>query len=57
MIVFEENNPDILEDIILKSRQYGREKMKKAFSIINKKNTDNPKKTYEYVVGILEGME
>ena len=56
-IVFEENNPDILEDIILKSRQYGREKMKKAFSIINKKNTDNPKKTYEYIIGILRGMK
>ena len=56
-IVFEENNPDTIEDIILKTKQYGREKMKKAFNIIKKKNTDNPKKTYEYVIGILEGME
>ena len=56
-IVFEENNPDTIEGIILKTKQYGREKMKKAFNIIKQKNTDNPKKTYEYVVGILEGME
>lgn len=57
MIVFEENNPDTIEGIILKTKQYGGEKIEKAFNIIKRKNTDNPKKTYEYVVGILEGIE
>jgi len=31
--------------------------MEKAFNIIKRKNTDNPKKTYEYAVGILEGIQ
>jgi len=53
-IVFEENNPVVIEDIILKTRQYGAEKIKKAFDIVALKNTDNPKKSYGYVVGIIE---
>lgn len=53
-IVFEENNPAVVEDIILKTRQYGDEKIKKAFDIVVQKNTDNPKKSYGYVVGIIE---
>ncbi|MBU1086722.1 MAG: hypothetical protein KKD05_04305 [Candidatus Omnitrophica bacterium] len=53
-IVFEDYNPATIEDIILKTKQYGPKKIKKAFAIIAQKNTDNPKKTYVYVVGILE---
>ena len=53
-IIFEENNPQIVEDIILKTKQYGEEKIKKAFDIVALKNTDNPKKSYGYVVGIIE---
>lgn len=53
-VVFEENNPQIIEDIILKTRHYSEEKIKKAFDIVALKNTDNPKKSYAYVVGILE---
>jgi len=53
-IVFEENNPQIIEDIILKTKQYGEERIKKAFDIVALKNTDNPKKSYAYVVGIIE---
>lgn len=53
-IIFEENNPQIIEDIILKTKQYGEEKIKKAFDIVALKNTDNPKKSYAYVVGIIE---
>ncbi len=53
-IVFEENNPAVVEDIILKTRQYGEQKIKMAFDIVALKNTDNPKKSYGYVVGIIE---
>jgi HKD family nuclease len=56
-IVFEENNPAVIEDIILKTRQYGEGKIKKAFDIVAQKNTDNPKKSYAYVVGIIEKKE
>lgn len=55
-IVFEENNPEVIADIILKTREYGEEKVKKAFVIIAWKNIDNPKRTYSYVAGIIERM-
>ncbi len=53
-IVFEENNPEAIADIILKINQYGAKKVKKAFDIIARKNIDNPKRTYSYVAGIIE---
>jgi len=53
-IVFEENNPDVVEDIILKTSKYGEAKIKKAFGIVAQKSIDNPKRSYVYVVGILE---
>ena len=56
-IVFEENNPEVIADIILKTKEYGEEKVKKAFDIIAWKNIDNPKRTYSYVVGIIERMQ
>jgi len=55
-IVFEENNPEVIADIILKTSQYGKKKVKKAFGIVAWKNIDNPKRTYSYVVGIIERM-
>jgi len=55
-IVFEENNPEAIEDIILKAKQYGWKRIKKAFAIASRKNIDNPKRTYNYVVGIIERM-
>ncbi|MFH1094531.1 MAG: phospholipase D-like domain-containing protein, partial [Candidatus Omnitrophota bacterium] len=53
-IVFEAYNPQVIEDIIIKEKEYGKTTLKKAFNIVAQKNTDNPKKTYGYVVGILE---
>ncbi len=55
-IVFEENNPEVIEDIILKTKQYGEKKVKKAFGIAAQKNPDNPKRVYSYVVGIMENL-
>jgi hypothetical protein len=56
-IVFEENNPVVIEDIILKTKQYGEKKIKKAFDIVALKNIDNPKRSYGYAVGIIEKAE
>lgn len=56
-IVFEENNPETVEDIILKANQYGWKRIRKAFAIVSRKNIDNPKRTYNYVVGIIERMQ
>jgi len=53
-IVFEENSPEVIEDIILKRKEYGKEKVKKAFDIVARKSIDNPKRKYNYVVGIIE---
>jgi len=53
-IVFEENSPEVIEDIILKTKEYGKEKVKKAFDIVARKSIDNPKRKYSYVVGIIE---
>ncbi len=56
-IVFEENNPQVVEDIILKAKQYGWKTIKKAFAIVSRKNIDNPKRGYSYVVGTIERMQ
>jgi hypothetical protein len=56
-IVFEENNPEAVEDIILKANQYGWKMIKKAFAIVSRKNIDNPKRGYGYVVGTIERMQ
>ena len=53
-LVFKEYNPQIREDVILKTKQYGSKKIKEVFSIVAKKNIDNPKRKYSYVVGVLE---
>ena len=53
-IVLEENDPDVLEDILHLTNEYGQEKMTRAFHIVSLKGLDNPKRTYRYVVGILQ---
>lgn len=55
-IVFEENNLEVAEDIILKIKEYGEGKVKEAFGIVAKKNPDNPKRTYSYTLGIIERL-
>lgn len=56
-IIFEENNPEVIEDIILKAKQYGEKKVKRAFYLISQKSIDNPKRSYGYVVGIMENLK
>jgi len=53
-IVFEENDPEIIEDIIKAINTYGEKKVKTAFGIAVRKRVDNPKRTYLYVKGIIE---
>lgn len=52
-IVFEENAPEIVEDIIKETDRVGIDKVNKAFDIVAKKNIDNPKRCYQYVKGVL----
>jgi len=53
-IIYEDNDTQIIEDIILKMSTYGEGRVAKAFSKISKKAPDNPKRSYKYVVGILQ---
>ena len=53
-IVFRENDPQVVEGILLKTKQYGKAAVKKAFAIVAQKNIDNPKRKYSYVKGIIE---
>ncbi len=56
-IVFEENNPEVIEDIILKTKQYGEKEIKRVFDAVSQKNIDNPKRTYIYVTRIIGRTE
>jgi len=55
-IVSKENDSEVVEDIIVKTNEYGTVKVKKAFAIVAQKRIDNPKRQYNYVVGILRGI-
>ena len=52
-IVFEENNPEVIEDIILKTKEYGEKEIKRVFGEVARKNIDNPKRNYVYVTRIM----
>jgi len=53
-IVYKENDIQVIEDIIKKTAMYGEDKINRAFTIVSKKAPDNPKRSYKYVVGILQ---
>jgi hypothetical protein len=56
-IVFEENSPEVVEDIILKTKEYGEKEIKRVFGEVSRKNVDNPKRNYLYVTRILGRTE
>ena len=53
-IVFEENDPQVIEDIINRMDTFGEREVKMAFDIVAKKRPDTPKKCYLYVKGIID---
>ena len=55
-LVFEENSPVTIKDLLERIKIYGDDKVKRAFDIVERKNIDNPKRNYGYVVGILRRM-
>ena len=56
-IVFKENDPQVVEDILITIKVAGEEPVKKAFSVVAKKRTDNAKRCYAYVKGILANLQ
>ena len=53
-IIYKGNDIQAIEDIINKIKEYGVTKVDRAFQIVSQMTPDNPKRIYEYVVGILE---
>ena len=56
-IVFRENDPQDVEEIIIAMRVQGEKIVEEAFAIVAKKNIDNPKRNYAYVRGIINRMQ
>jgi len=54
-VVFEENDPVVIEDIIHLIDEYGIENYRRAIDIVSQKAVGNPKRAHSYVVGILKG--
>jgi hypothetical protein len=53
-IVFKGNDIQVIEDIIKKMEEYGSEQVDKAFGKVSYRSQGNPKRSYKYVVGILQ---
>lgn len=53
-IVFKGNDIQVIEDVIKKTDEYGALQVKEAFKTVSVKSIDNPKRSYRYVVGVLQ---
>jgi len=53
-IVFKGNDIQVIEDIIKKIDEYGAGMVDEAFKVVSIKSIDNPKRSYKYVVGVLQ---
>ena len=53
-IVFKGNDTQVIEDIIKKIDEYGAEQVREAFKTVSVKSIDNFKRSYRYVVGVLQ---
>ncbi len=53
-IVFKGNDTQVIEDIIKKIDEYGVGQVEEAFKTVSVKSIDNPKRSYRYVVGVLQ---
>ncbi len=56
-IVFKENDPKVVREIITMMNSLGGEPVKKAFAIVGKKHIGNSKRCYAYVKGILKNWQ
>lgn len=52
-IIYKGNDIYIIEDIIKKIEEYGLSEVDSAFKIVAEKASDNPKRSYSYVIGVL----
>ncbi len=56
-IVFKENDPKAVEEIIALMDSLGEEQVERAFAIVAKKSVGNSKRCYAYVKGILKNWQ
>ena len=55
-IVFKENDPEIVEEIMNMMDSVGEKTVRKAFDKVAKKAVDNPKRNYAYAKGIIKSL-
>ena len=53
-MVYKGNDIQVIEDIIKRIEEYGIKEVDRAFGIASDKSYSNPKRSYKYVVGILQ---
>ncbi|MFH1318441.1 MAG: phospholipase D-like domain-containing protein [Candidatus Omnitrophota bacterium] len=53
-VVCKENDPEAIETLLKLTTDYGEQAVKKAVRIVAKKRTDNPKRSFAYLIGIIE---
>jgi hypothetical protein len=52
-VVFKENDPEIIEKMIGLINKYGQDKVEAAIRVVAEKSVQNPKRSFSYLVGIL----
>lgn len=52
-LIYKGNDTYVIEDIIKKIEEYGLDEVDSAFKIVAEKASDNPKRSYSYVIGAL----
>ncbi len=55
-IVFKENDPEVVEEIINMMDSVGEKTVRKAFDKVAKKAVNNPKRNYAYAKGIIKSL-
>lgn len=53
-LLYEDNDPAILEELIDLEARYGRPRMEHALSVLSRMNVDNPKRNFPYLKGIVQ---
>jgi hypothetical protein len=55
-LLYEDSNAEILEKLMELEAHYGRDAMAEAVAFLRRMNPDNPKRTFGYLVGVIQGL-
>ena len=56
-LVYADSDADAVERFILLEREYGREKVQRAYDLIAQKDPDNPRRCVGYFIGTVRGLK